>query len=42
MVEGGAGVMLVVPVAILRTVPCCVLRAGSDSSMGSCPSGKLW
>ena len=41
MVEEGVGVMLVMPVAVLRTVPCCVLRAGSDLSMGSCPSGKL-
>ena len=41
MARGGAGEILVVPIAVLRTVPCGVLRSGADSSMGSCPKRKL-
>ena len=34
--------MLVLPTGVLRTVPCEVLSSGAESSMLSCPRGRLW
>ena len=34
--------MLVVPMGVLCTMPCGMLSSGAESSMGSCPRGKLW